>query len=116
MVTFAGNAGKFAGDEFFKGKIRNPELIERLKRIEAAIGSLAKQKMMKQWYSTGEVAEQVGKAEFTIREWCRLGRIRADKRPCGRGSSQEWMISHDELQRIRNEGLLPDRNRYRHLR
>ena len=93
-----------------------PELIERLKRIEAAICSLANQKMMKEWYSTAEIAEHVGKAEFTVREWCRLGRIRADKRPCGRGSSQEWMISHEELQRVRNEGLLPDRNRYRHLR
>ena len=93
-----------------------PELIERLKRIEAAIDSLASQKTMKEWYSTAEVAEQVEKAEFTVREWCRLGRIRADKRPCGRGSSQEWMISHEELQRVRNEGLLPDRNRYRHLR
>jgi len=93
-----------------------PELIERLKRIEAAIGSLANQRMLKEWYSTAEVAEQVGKAEFTVREWCRLGRIRADKRPCGRGNSQEWMISHEELERVRNEGLLPDRNRYRHLR
>ena len=93
-----------------------PELIERLKRIEAAIDSLASQKTMKEWYSTAEVAEQVEKAEFTVREWCRLGRIRADKRPCGRGSSQEWMISHEELQRVRNEGLLPDSNRYRHLR
>ncbi len=42
-----------------------------------------------------------------MREWFRLGRIRAEKRPCGRGRSQEWMINHDELTRIRNEGLLP---------
>ncbi len=29
------------------------------------------------------------------------------KRACGRGVSLEWIISHQELARIRNEGLLP---------
>ncbi len=61
----------------------------------------------REFYSPSEVAVLLGKAEFTVREWCRLGRILAEKRACGRGLSKEWMISHDEVQRIKNEGLLP---------
>ncbi len=36
-------------------------------------------------YSTAGAAKVLGKSEFTVREWCRLGRVRAEKRPCGRG-------------------------------
>ena len=93
-----------------------PELIERLQRIEAALSDLANRKLEKEWYTTAEIAEQLGKAEFTVREWCRLGRIHAEKRPYGRGCSQEWMVSHEEVRRIRNEGLLPDAHRYHHSR
>ena len=83
------------------------DLSERLERIESMLSALLKREQTKEFYSTREVAELLGKAEFTVREWCRLGRILAEKRPCGRGMSKEWMISHVELQRIRNEGLLP---------
>ena len=41
-----------------------------------------------------------------MREWCRNRRIKAEKRECGRGRSREWVISHDEVKRIQNEGLL----------
>jgi hypothetical protein len=80
---------------------------DRLDRIEELLLTLISQKQHKEYYGTAEVAEILGRAEFTVREWCRLGRIWAEKRPCGRGRSKEWMISHEELQRIRNEGLLP---------
>ena len=81
-------------------------VVERLERIEAALATLVGQRTVKDWYSTAEVAELLGRAEFTVREWCRLGRVRAEKRSCGRGLSQEWIISHAELLRIRNHGLL----------
>ena len=67
-----------------------------------------------EWYSTGEIAEALGKSEFTVREWCRHGRIHAEKRACAAGLAKEWPISNAELQRIRNEGLLPDQTAYRH--
>ena len=82
-------------------------LAERLDRIEAKLTCLLQQWTVKEWYAVAEAAEVLGKAEFTVREWCRLGRVRAQKRPCGRGRSQEWMIAHAELERIQNEGLLP---------
>jgi hypothetical protein len=82
-------------------------LIQRLDRIEAAIGELVRQRTVKEWYSTAEVAESLQRAEYTVREWCRQGRIRAKKKPCGRGKGGEWQISHEELTRLKNEGLLP---------
>ncbi len=85
-------------------------LVQRLDRIEAVLAELLRQKTVKDWYSTAEIAQLLGKAEFTVREWCRLGRVHAVKRECGRGLSQEWIISHQELTRIRNEGLLPLRD------
>ena len=83
------------------------ELLGRLARIEATMEQLLSQRTVKEWYTTDEIAEILGKAPFTVREWCRLGRVHAKKRQCGRGQSQEWMIAHDELLRIQNEGLLP---------
>jgi hypothetical protein len=87
------------------------ELTERLDRIEGMLASLVDRQVVKDWYSTEEVARIVGKAEFTVREWCRHGRILARKRPYKRGKSAEWMISHEELVRFQNHGLLPDRRR-----
>src|SRR4051794_8360260 len=82
-------------------------LAERLDRIEAAVNRLVEQRAAKDSYTTAEAAQILGRAEFTVREWCRLGRVQAGKRKCGRGQSQEWVIAHAELERIKNEGLLP---------
>jgi len=83
------------------------EIVDQLDRIERTLQQLITQQAIKEWYSTAEVAKILGKAEFTVREWRRLGRIWASKRDCGRGNSKEWIISHKELTRIQNEGLLP---------
>ena len=82
-------------------------VLERLERIEDALTALVQQRTIKDWYTTAEVAALLGRAEFTVREWCRLRRIHAEKRACGRGQSQEWMIAHAELVRVQNEELLP---------
>ncbi len=60
-----------------------------------------------EWYDTKATAEILGRSAYSVREWCRLGRVRTKKRRCGRGGAKEWMISHEELERIKSEGLLP---------
>ena len=83
------------------------QLLERLQKIESTLAVLASQQSVKEWYSTDEFAKLVGKAEFTVREWCRHGRVKAEKRLSGRGGSPAWVISHEELLRYQREGLLP---------
>jgi len=81
--------------------------LAKLSKIEVALAELRSRQTVREWYGTDELAKLLGKAEFTTREWCRLGRIRAAKRLSGRGASKAWVVSHEELQRIQREGLLP---------
>jgi hypothetical protein len=80
---------------------------DRLERIESLLAALVGRQEVRDWYDTAEFARMAGKAEFTVREWARLGRVRAEKRRSGRGAHPAWAISHDELLRYRREGLLP---------
>ncbi len=90
----------------------NTEIITRLDRLDERMAKLcdllSQQRTIKDWYTTAEVGAITGKSEYTVREWCRQRRVQAKKRPCGRGKSKEWVLSHAELERLRNEGLLPD--------
>jgi hypothetical protein len=80
---------------------------ERLDRLDAKLDLLLGQRTGKRAYTPAEVAKLIGRAEYTVREWCRQGRIRASKRACGRGNSREWTIPAEEVTRLQNEGLLP---------
>ena len=81
-------------------------LEQRLENIEAMLAVLVGQHTAKDFYEVEEFARLVGKSPFTCRDWCRLGRIRARKKVSGRGAHTAWVISHEELQRYRQEGLL----------
>jgi hypothetical protein len=83
------------------------EVVTRLDRIESLLAAILERETIKDYYSTDEFARLVGKAEFTVREWARLGRIHAQKQRSGRGAHPGWVICHDELLRYRREGLLP---------
>jgi len=85
-------------------------LFERLDKIDATLQLLIEQRTVKDWYGTDEVAALLDKAEFTVREWCRLGRVRCQKKLSGRGKFLSWAIAHEELLRIQREGLLPLEN------
>jgi len=85
------------------------EKMQRLDRMENILNQLLQQRTVKDWYSTDEVADLLGKGRYTVREWCRHGRIHAEKQGSGRGKYQSWVVSHQELQRLQREGLLPER-------
>jgi hypothetical protein len=87
---------------------RMDEIIARQNTIEAKLDILLKQRLVKDFYTVAEFAKLVGRDDYTVRQWVRRARVRGQKRPCGRGNSQEWMIPHAELIRYENEGLLPD--------
>jgi hypothetical protein len=80
----------------------NDIIDQRLSRIETLLEALLTQKQAKEKYTTAEVADALGKAEYTVREWCRKKQIPAEKALNNRG----WLISHATLLRLRN-GELP---------
>jgi hypothetical protein len=82
-------------------------LEERLERIESMLAGLVERQTVKDFYEVEEFASSVRKACFTVREWCRLGRIRAEKKLSGRGAYARWAVPHSELLRYQREGLLP---------
>ena len=82
---------------------------QRLERIETMVTAIYKKQTVQEWYTIEEFAELVGKAEFTVREWCRNGRIHAKKAQSGRGPNKYWVISHDEWIRYQRDNLLPDK-------
>lgn len=82
----------------------------RLDKLESMLAILVERQTVREWYTTEEFAGLVGKAEFTVREWCRRGRVTAEKRHSGRGAHPAWVISHPELLRYQREGLLPLRH------
>jgi hypothetical protein len=85
------------------------EMIAWMERVESMLTALVQREMVRDWYGIDEFAKIVGKAEFTVREWARHGRIRAEKRQSGRGPHPAWVVSHAELLRYQREGLLPIR-------
>ena len=90
-----------------------PTVEERLERIETLLVQIAEQQTIREWNSVAQAAAILGKSEFTVREWARLGRIHAKKKKSGRGAHEGWTISQEELLRIQRDGLLPlmpDRN------
>lgn len=86
-------------------------LLARLGRMETDLAevrrAVVEKPAAKAWYSVDEVAALLGKSKLTVREYCRDGRVHAKKRKSGRGTSLEWCIAHEEVERIGNEGLLP---------
>lgn len=85
------------------------KLMSRLDEFEEKLNLLLERHIIKDCYTTEEVARQLNKAEFTIREYCRLGRMKAHKCLSGRGRHTSWAIPHEELLRYQREGLLPEK-------
>lgn len=85
-------------------------LVLRITNIEQALQVIASKHTTKDQYTTNEFAKIVNVHPQTIRQHCVNNRIKASKQQgCGRGNVDEWRISHTELTRYQNEGLLPAR-------
>lgn len=80
---------------------------DRLANIESLLVVLVERQQQKEFYEVDEFSRLVGKAPFTVREWCRQRRICATKRKSGRGAYPQWVISHAEFERYQRDGLLP---------
>lgn len=80
---------------------------ERLEKIETMLIVLVERQKVKEHYTVEEFAELVRRECYTVREWCRLGRIRAAKKQSGRGKYPLWVIPHAEVLRYEKSGLLP---------
>ena len=79
---------------------------ELLLLVNGKLDALVARESIQEAYSTKEFAERIGLSEWTVRNYCRLGRLRARKKKSGRGLHPEWAIEHTELERYRREGLL----------
>lgn len=79
--------------------------------LERILSTVTAKVTVKDWYSTTELAHLLNRRPYTVREWCRLGRVNATRTHAGRGEVEEWRISHQELLRVQNEGLLPLKHR-----
>lgn len=90
------------------------QIIKRLDEIVELLQGQVNDPARAKWYTTTEAGLRIKKSKFTVREYCRLGRLNARKRASGRGMYREWVISDDELSRYERDGLLPeDPNRNR---
>lgn len=91
-------------------------IADRLAALERSVVEVRQivtgQHLAKEWYTTGELAEILGRSQFTVQErWCNDGRIECEKDP----DSGKWRIPAHELQRLRaGGGLRPKPSRDRH--
>jgi hypothetical protein len=86
---------------------------DRFRRIEGLLEALLHRHGGKAYYSVNEFAELVGRRPFTVRQWCNLGRINAERSMTQTGPTTRWVISQEEYIRYQREGLLPLRTALR---
>lgn len=90
------------------GTDRLQQITSRLELVEAKVERfIAPTTPAREWLTVEEFSKSVTRSVWTVRRWCRDGRIQAHKTVCGRGVSGEWRVSVAELQRYQREGLLP---------
>lgn len=82
------------------------DLLATLEDLRGKLDALVARGTPQASYSTREFAERIGLSDWTVRNYCRLGRLRAAKKRSGRGAHPEWVLSHEELERYRKEGLI----------
>ena len=85
---------------------------QRIAALEEKVGEIHQvvmaQRVQKEWYTTGELAEALGKSRFTVQDrWCNEGRIECEKDP----DSGKWRIPGQEFRRLVGGGALKPKRR-----
>jgi hypothetical protein len=84
-------------------------LSQRLANVERVLAEIHEvvmnERVQKEWYTTTELAEAMGKSQYTVQErWCNDGRIDCEKDP----ETGKWRIPGHEYRRLKSGGgLLP---------
>ena len=84
---------------------------QRLSVLESTVTDIHQvvtaNRVEKEWYTTTELAEALGKSQYTIQErWANCGRIECEKDP----ETGKWRIPGREFRRlVGGGGLLPKR-------
>ena len=86
-------------DDDFRRIIR-----DELAAIVQVIGSRVQPKI---WYTVAEFAERAEKAPYTVRQWCNVGKLNAERTDGGAGGQGEWRISHEEYERVPEGRVAP---------
>jgi len=101
-------------DKASKPVVGSPDMVaDRLAALERTVAEVRQivtgQHTEKAWYTTGELAEMLGRSQFTIQErWCNDGRIECEKDP----DTGKWRIPGHEVERLRlGGGLRPRKGR-----
>jgi len=83
--------------------------LANVERVLAEIHSLVMdQRVQKEWYTTTELAEAMGKSQYTVQErWCNEGRIDCEKDP----ETGKWRIPGQEFRRLMSGGALMPRQK-----
>ncbi len=90
-------------------KISKKDILQAVEALASEVRALKERldgrdspDITKQWYSTNEVAELLGRSRFTVQQhWCNKGRIDCEKDP----RSGHWRIPASEVQRLQ-DGVL----------
>jgi hypothetical protein len=80
-------------------------ILRRLMALERQVRRLA-DGQTREHFTVAEAAAYLGRAEWTVRQWCNVGRCQATKRHC-RGGKREWVLTAAEVERLKAEGPLP---------
>lgn len=80
---------------------------QRLSSVEKKLDEMHEvvlsQRVQKEWYTTGELADALSKSQYTVQErWCNEGRIDCEKDL----DSGKWRIPGEEFRRLVGGGAL----------
>ena len=91
---------------------------QRLDKIEqllkTILGMLDEHTRHKTHLTTAQAAKRLGKAEFTVQQYCRRGILKAEKSNALRGPYATWVIPYDEVCRFEREGPLRVKHQNQH--